>query len=107
MPRKQRHAEAPAATRPRRAAISLVFVARGKAFAGVYLYDVSSATLYEVATSDDLIEGRRPTDLEVGSRPLVGERCTFTARFKGGGEVTGGVYLATLRPAPAQALRRK
>jgi hypothetical protein len=86
----------------------VVFLAHGpKGFRGVYLYDAGENALYPVVTTDDLVDGLRPADFEVGARPLVGERCAVVVRFAPGQRLGHGVYLATLQRTGDKPLPRR
>jgi hypothetical protein len=85
----------------------VVFVASGpNGFRGVYLYDAARTALHVVATTNDLVDGLRPADFEVGSRPLVGERCAIVVKFAPGQRLAGGIYLATLHHTITRPLTR-
>lgn len=85
----------------------VVFVAGGPdGFRGVYLYDAAREALYSIATTGDLVDGLRPVDFEVGSRPLVGERCAIVVKFAPGQRLAGGIYLATLHRTATRPLTR-
>ena len=73
---------------------AVVFAARaGGGFAGVFLYNVTTDTLFVLADNRSPIGGKAVSGFEIAGQFLVRNRFAITATFKDG---TSGVYLATI-----------